>query len=231
MVQAFNNITSISWMCNWYSSPPGQLGQHIQFVPQLYHNISTAEDSETWTNNAKAQSAQGATHFLSFGEPETSGSSYMSPSEGASAWMQDMQPWAEAGITVGAPGVLFNDDDFEWLSEFMSSCNQLGCKIGFIALHWMWTATPGNVDSLKNAVLNATRIADGLPVWLDNIGASGDVDAQKEFMGQVVPWLEQNDAVERYAWVPADISTGTGFINADGSISEIGQYYADLPSS
>jgi len=54
------------------------------------------------------------------------------------------------------------------------------------------------------------------------------VDEQQAFLSEVVPWLEQNLAIERYAYVPLDMTSGNGFLNTDGSVSSLGKFYADL---
>jgi len=43
-----------------------------------------------------------------------------------------------------------------------------------------------------------------------------------------MPWLEQNEAVEKYAYISPDRTTRTGFLSANGSISSLGTFYANL---
>ena len=147
----------------------------------------------------------------------------------ANAFMQFLQPYAN-DVTIGAPGVLQNTNDFTWLSEFLDACDLLGCKIGFIAIHWFYTASPlqQQADSFEAVVNNATALAKGKPVWVDNFQATGTNEEQQAFLADVVPWLEANDAIERYAYVTTDRTTGTGFLNADGTISSLGTFYANM---
>ncbi|MCJ1273490.1 hypothetical protein MMC21_001282 [Puttea exsequens] len=227
LTSAFNDAEKISWCGNWYSSGPPKLNSRIEFVPQNYGKDSDTDG--TWTKNAEKAEAQGAKYFLSFGEPGTPNAKlYMDAQDAANLWIKEMQPYATKGVSVGAPGNLQNVVDFDYLTDFLAACDKLGCDIGFIAVHWFWSAAPGHVSGFKDVINNATRIANGKPVWLDNFQATGTNAAQQEFLGEVVPWLEQNEGVARYAYVSTDRTTGTGFLNADGSISSLGTYYANL---
>lgn len=153
----------------------------------------------------------------------------MNPQDAVTLFMSDLQPYAEQGIKVGAPAVLQPDPDLKWLKQFLGLCETAGCKISFIAIHWVWSAAPSErVQDFKDTVNNATAMANGKPVWVDNFQASGTNEEQQQWLSQVLPWLESNDAVERYAYVSPDRSTGTGFLNADGSMSSLGEFYANF---
>lgn len=233
LVSAFDNSTKITWLCNWYSAPPGNLGSHIDFVPQDYGKESNTAPKYEWTTNAKKAIANGAKHFLGFGEPEAPDTptmhTNMNPQDAVTLFMSDPQPYAKQGIKVGAPAVLQPDPDLNWLKQFLGLCETAGCQISFIAIHWVWSATPsGRVQDFKDTVNNATAMANGKPVWIDNFQASGTNEEQQQWLSQVLPWLESNDAVERYAYLSPDRSTGTGFLNADGSMSSLGEFYGNF---
>lgn len=225
LVEAFNDKPSIKWVGNWYSAPPGNLSSNIDFVPQDYHFDDA--DFVTWNQNAKQAISEGQKYLLGFGEPETDpgAQSPQGVQAAAEGWMKFMQPYS-GQASLGSPAVLQNTNDFNWLSEFLDACDSLGCDIGFIAIHWMWEAS--QVESFKTAITNATTIANGKPVWVDNFSASGTNEEQQAFLNEVVPWMEANDGIERYAYVSPDRTTGTGFLNADGSISSLGTFYANL---
>ena len=227
LVSAFNNAGKISWLANWYSAPPPNLSPKIEFVPQMYDKFS--DKNNEWTNNAKKAISAGDKYFLSFGEPETQNDQgfQMDPQTAASTWMQYFQPYT-GSVTCGAPGVLQNTQDLTWLSQFMDACDKLGCKIGFVAIHWFYKAEAGNEQGFKDVVNKVAAIANGKPVWVDNFRADGTNAAQQAFLADIVPWLEANTAVQRYAYASPDRSTGTGFLNADGSLSSLGTFYANL---
>ena len=233
LVSAFDNSSKITWLCNWYSAPPPNLGSHIEFVPQDYGKESNTAPKYEWTTNAKQAIAKGAKYFLGFGEPEAPDTATMhtnmDPQDAVTLYMKDLQPYAEQGIKVGAPAVLQPDPDLAWLKQFLSLCDSAGCKYDFIAIHWVWSATPAErVQDFKDTINNATALANGKKVWVDNFQASGTNEEQQQWLSQVLPWLEDNDSVERYAYVSPSRSTGTGFLNADGSMSSLGEFYANF---
>lgn len=151
----------------------------------------------------------------------------MTPQEAVDLYMKDLQPYAEQGIKVGAPAVLQPDPDLAWLKQFIDLCTTAGCKYDFVAIHWVWHATPAQrVQDFKTTVGKAIEMANGKKVWVDNFQASGTNEEQQQWLSQILPWLEDNDSVERYAYVSPSRKTGTGFLNADGSMSSLGEYYA-----
>ena len=198
----------------------------MQFVPQNYGKQSDLDGG--WTSNAKKAVAAGEKYFLSFGEPGTPNKDlYMDPQDAVTLFMEKMQPYADQGVSIGAPGTLQNDVDFAWLTSFLDLCDKAGCKIGFLAMHWFWDTD--HVQGFKDTLARTIVLAKGKPVWVDNFHADGTVDQQKEFLKEVVPYLDTQDQVARYAYVPSDRGKGESFLNdGDGKLSELGAYYANL---
>ncbi|KAG8527360.1 uncharacterized protein KY384_007512 [Bacidia gigantensis] len=229
LAAAFAN-TKLSWLGNWYSGPPHSLPASLTFVPQNYGKQSDINGE--WTKNAQQAVAKGDKYFLSFGEPGTPNDKlHMEPAEAVQLWRDKMEPFAKQGVTIGAPGTLQNTQDFDWLNKFIDACT--GCSIGFIALHWFDKAGAAQVPGFKETVGKAKVIADkiGKPVWVDNFSADGDAAAQKEFLGEVVPWLEQQSYVQAYGYVPPEVGkagAGGNMIGGDGKLNDLGQYYATL---
>lgn len=228
LVAAFNNSPKITWLGNWYSGPPPDLDSHIEFVPQNYGKQSDIAPDFVWTFNAKKSISKGGKNFLSFGEPETPNDKlHMEPQEAVNLFMEKMQPYAN-DVRLGAPSVTQPDRDLAWLSQFLDLCDAAGCSISFVCVHWIWSASEEHVQDFKNVVTKAIEIAKGKPVWVDNFAASGTNAEQQNFLSGVLPWLESNPKVERYAYVSPSRQTGTGFLNADGSMSSLGEFYANF---
>ena len=232
-----NSQSKISWVVNWYSGPPNNLNENIEFVPQMYGINSDTAPNHEWTTNAeKAAQKAGPKHFLSFGEPNTYTTTgpqlHQDPSTGAANWIKEMQPYTN-NVTVGAPGILQNTQDFTWLQQFLDACAKQNpvCDIGFIAIHWFDKAMdpnhPGatNAKAFQGTVNQAIQTANGKPVWVDNFQGSGTPEEQTSFLSEVVPWLESNPSVARYAYVPTDDAP---FANSDGSATSLGSHYASL---
>ena len=219
---AFAN-TKVSWLGNWYSGPPPNLTPEMgmSYVPQLYSPQYINDGS--WASNAKKGVAAGDKYFMSFGEPDTSG---MSPDTAVDLWMKNMEPYAAQGVKLGAPSNLQNPQDMAWLSKFLDLCKTAGCTIGFVGVHWFWTPGPNGQQDFKNAVGNATSLANGIPVWVDNFGATGGREGQIDFLKAIIPWLEDNDAIERYGYLAINRTQG-GFLPETGDeLSDLGQFYA-----
>ena len=167
----------------------------------------------------------------------------MSPDQAVDLFMKLMQPYAEQGVKICSPAVLQPRPDMDWLASFLPKCEARGCTISMICVHWFDTtsaATPG-FPEFKRTVENATALANGKKVWVDNFQANGSPEDVKAFLDEALPYLEGNDNVERYAYVPplrTDPSkSGSGFrtdqfidpdLASNGTLTELGKYYADF---
>ena len=231
---AFDAYPKVSWLGNFYSGPPTKKISKLYFVPQNYGKSS--DNNGDWTKNAKEAVSKNEKYMLSFGEPGTRGPDQMSPSEAAQLWMEKMEPYTKQGVTIGAPGTLQNPPDFDWLNQFLAACTQ--CTIGFIAMHWINQVGDIGSAQFKNSVAHfkdtlnqATAMAKGKPVWLDNFQAQDSSEIQKAFLQEVVPWLEAQENIQAYAYVPMDVQApgiSTGFLDGSGSLNDLGKFYASL---
>jgi len=224
----------IKWLGNFFSAPPPNLKSSIEFVPQMY-GLKSVDD---WAKWGAQEYGKGDKFMFSFGEPETNNTDlHQDAPTAVSNWMKWMAPYAK-NVTIGAPGVLQGTDDLKYLEAFLEGCktNKPPCKLGFVALHWVYKADLSNVQGFKNAVndaiVNATRPYD-LPLWVDNIQAGGTSDQQIAFLDEIVPWLENNPEVYRYGYLPPAVGNPDGyatFLNPDGSPSDLAKHYATMPT-
>ena len=210
-------------------------------MPQDY-GISSKESE--WHTNAKQAIAKGAKTFLSFGEPEADGRDHLEPQQAVDLYMKLMQPYAK-DVNLCSPAVLQPREHLDWLAEFLDLCDKAGCTIDMICIHWYDTtskATPG-FPEFKRTVDNATALANGKKVWVDNFQANGSPEDVKTFLDQALPYLEGNSNVERYAYVPplrtdpCKKQTCQGYrtdqfidpdLNSQGKLTELGKYYANF---
>ena len=180
-----------------------------------------------WLDTAKAS---GASHFLSFNEPDLGSQSNIDPSTAAKNHITYMNPLAGNGVEIGSPAVTNGAGTSppmgtDWLSQFFSACAG-NCKVDFVAFHWY--ATADSIDYFKQHVqdvINTAAAAGVSKVWLTEFQASG-TDAQvQSFMAEALPFLESTAAVERYAYF--ECATGAGnLVSSSSSLSTIGQAYA-----
>lgn len=137
-----------------------------------------------------------------------------------------LQPLARLGLKIGSPAVTSSTDPgkgIDWLKNFMIRCSD--CQIDFIVVHWYAWNRPEDFKKYMQAVHEAFS----MPVWITEFGVyEGDAD---EFLRDVLPWMDQQTWIERYAYYMVAPTTGTPqfLVNAAGSaLSSTGIIYATL---
>ncbi len=161
-----------------------------------------------WT---AAVNTAGTKNILGFNEPDLtySGSSNILPAVAASGYKTYMEPFA-GSVRIGLPNVLWNNDGSSsggnydsatWTNYFLGNCT--GCHFDFAAIHWYQDCVPGGSasgsDWFKSNVTNAHNVL-GLPVWITEFQCYGSEDQQIAFLQTVLPWLDSQSYVERYAY-------------------------------
>jgi len=227
----------VSWAYNWYSAPvdstshPSDTPSLSQtFVPMLWSD--TSDLTSVWAANAQAALDAGADHLLAFNEPDQcsdgfGGSCMGSPAHAAASYKTWMQPFA-GRAKLGALAVTNGGSPMglTYLEYFIGNCT--GCTIDFIPIHWydQWW----NVDYLYWYVQQAYQVGGGRPIWITEFAPWGAEEWQQWwFLNQTLPWLDQYDGVERYAY----FGTFDGMlINDNGTgLSRLGELYNERRSS
>ncbi|RKF65846.1 Alkali-sensitive linkage protein 1 [Erysiphe neolycopersici] len=214
-LSAFTSSAKVSWAYNWGSTTPNIPG-NIEYVPMLW---GTGAHADKWTENANRAIASGSTHILAFNEPDLGSQSSLTVAEAVAGYQQLMQPYA-GKAKLGSPAVTNGASPMglAYLKNFIAACS--GCTIDFVAIHWY---NGGNADDFKNYVAKAHAVSGGRPVWITEFEGSGDAAQQQAFLNDVLPWLDSQDYVERYAYFMASdgnlISSGT-------TLSSVGQAFA-----
>lgn len=214
-LSAFTSSSKVSWAYNWGSTTPN-IPSNIEYVPMIW---GTGAHADKWFDNANSAIASGSTHMLAFNEPDLGAQSALPVSEAVAGYQQLMQPFA-GKAKLGSPAVTNGASPMglAYLKNFIAACS--GCTIDFVAIHWY---NGGNADDFKNYVAKAHAVGGGRPVWITEFEASGDAGQQQAFLNEVLPWLDNQDYVERYAYFMASdgnlISSGT-------TLSPVGQAFA-----
>ncbi|KAF2755979.1 hypothetical protein EJ05DRAFT_502453 [Pseudovirgaria hyperparasitica] len=195
-----------SWAYNWYSAPANQgsaaaYNTALTFIPMLW----SAADALTsvWNANANAAIANGAKALLSFNEPDgcSDGGSCMNATYAAQSYKTWMQPFA-GKAKIGAPGITNGGAPMglTYLQNFMQACS--GCTIDFITIHWYSDAS--QISAFKSYVQQAYTAGGNKPIWITEFGCTSGTDAQVQaFMKDVLPWLDAQSYVEKYAFFGA----------------------------
>lgn len=214
LVSAFGN--AVSWCYNWGETAGGSPG--VEYVPMMWG-----------TNNVDGFSANGASHVLSFNEPDLSSQSNIDPQTAATLHKKVMTSIRAGGVKVGSPAVTNGAGTspamgVDWLDQFFAACGT-DCPVDFVAYHWYAGADQINYFQQHTEDVIAIANKYGVSkVWLTEFQpTSGSDSDQANFMQQAVEYLDGNGSVERYAAFMA--SSGT--LLSGTSLNTIGSAYAD----
>jgi hypothetical protein len=140
---------------------------YLNFVPMLWGNQPS--NTANFVNNANNALSCGATHILSFNEPDScgSGGSCMSPQDTVNAYRQYIMPFA-GRAQLGAPAVTNGAGGLPWLRQFLSLCT--GCQIDFVPIHWYDSAT--NEAYFYSYFTSAQQVTGGRHLWLTEVGVA-----------------------------------------------------------
>ena len=226
--------SKVSWGYNWGSQPyyPGsatasnKFNPALTYVPMLWSNATVL--TSIWNNNVNsARSNFKSNALLGFNEPDLcqDGSACMSVDVAVGAWKTWMEPFA-GQISLVSPAVSnsgASGQGLSWLSSFVSSCS--GCHLDAIALHWYGNyASPSDFTTYVSGAYQQF----GKPIWITEFGTtSGTPDQVQSFLKVVLPWLDSQAYVKRYAYfMDSSKADQTWLINGNGTgISDVGRAY------
>ncbi|KAK2742300.1 hypothetical protein FQN55_007969 [Onygenales sp. PD_40] len=208
--------SSFSWAYNWAGSVGGDLFG-TEFVPMLWGR----NGFNAWKTAADASLAAGTHHLLAFNEPDLPAQANMSPVEAAAAYQRYMNPYA-GRARLGSPAVTNGASPYglTWMGQFFAACSG-NCHVDFLVVHWYDGAE--HASYFKKHIEAAVAFArqHGISkIWITEFQGTGSDAAQVAFLKDVLPWLDANDGVERYAYFMAD-----RLVNGL-SLSPVGQAYS-----
>eukprot|EP00931_Biecheleriopsis_adriatica_P082071 TRINITY_DN5545_c0_g1_i1.p1 TRINITY_DN5545_c0_g1~~TRINITY_DN5545_c0_g1_i1.p1 ORF type:complete len:310 (-),score=38.64 TRINITY_DN5545_c0_g1_i1:278-1207(-) len=175
---------AVSWGYNWGTSA-GWSG--LEFFPMIHHASSLNSADHDLHGHFSA--------LLGFNEPDISSQAHMSPREAARRWPKVEKLASAHGVqSLVSPAVCGDiGKGTSWLQEFFDACH--GCRVDAVAIHSYWPSLSG-VQGLVRA-----HRRWGKPLWITEIACEGcSHGRQIEFMKEVVPWLEQEGVIAKYAW-------------------------------
>lgn len=189
--------------------------------------VPSGSDSD-WTAAAKTAGTKNA---LSFNEPDLTygGSANTLPAVAAAGYKTYMDPLANS-VKIGMPNVLWNNlgsssggnyNSAKWTQYFLGNCT--GCHFDFASIHYYQTCGGDNVDWFKANVTNAYNTLN-LPIWVTEFQCYGTDAEQVTFLQAVLPWMDAQSYVARYAYFGAFPDL---MLNAAGTaLSTIGLAFA-----
>ena len=144
----------------------------------------------------------------------------MNVSYAVSAYKQWVQPLA-GKVLLGSPAVTNGVGDgigISYLQYFMGNCT--GCTVDFIPLHWYGDVT--NPDSFKTYV-KSFRTKFARPLWITEFGTNGGTEDQiVTFLENVLPWLDKQTYVQRYAYFMDRAAGSPYLLETNNTMTDIG---------
>ena len=219
LTDAFSSA-GISWAYNWGASAGGTILSGAEYVPMLWGPGMTSG----WSSAAQAAISSGSSHVLSFNEPDLSTQSNISPQVAAQLHIANMGGFGS--VQVGSPAITNGNSQsppmgIPWLQQFFTACGGQ-CKVDFVAFHYYADTDLPTFQSHVTDVIS-TAAANGISqVWLTEFGATGSDSDVAAFITSATAWLDQQPAVQRYAY----FMCGDGTLLSGSSLSTLGQAYA-----
>ncbi len=224
-----------AWYYTWGGGKPNPAPGSVEFVPMEWGYYGNANNgSINWLNSTKSQ--PGVKNFLAFNEPDHTDQSNLS----VAAALEGFSYMSNLGIPIGSPACA--DDSSAWMRSFMSQAHGLnpttglGYRIDFVCVH-SYSRNPYDFIGYIQYIHNLY----GKPLWVTEFApadwsGTNPVSVQEcmNWMRIVVPWLNSQDYVQRYAWFTGVTPGGTGtlssagLINPNGSLSAMGQLYSRM---
>lgn len=232
--------SQFAWYYNWdqqapAANDPGNIDDYIEYVPMAW---GAHFDQQALTNFLLAHSR--VKFILAFNEPNFKGQSNLTPRQAAAAWpaleaiadrfkLQIVGPAINFSFVGGAVvenGVEYTDP-VKWYEDFFAACQ--GCRVDHIAIHGYFSE-PGYLPWMVGLFDKFNK-----PIWVTefNQSPSASLEAAAQYMRAVVPLLENDPRVFRYAWFLARGGHAQTNLFADqaGVLTPLGHVYATLPSA
>ncbi len=231
-----------SWFYNWNNNQTSKA--NYEYAPMTW-GASAALPASINQIIAKEK----VTHLLGFNESDNcndqSGQySNLCQPEVAVAYYENLMG---TGMRLGTPAPRENGPT-TWLKDFNRIAKERDVRFDFVAVHWYdWGSNPANspyedaqkvFNRFKAYLANVYSIY-GLPIWITEFNANPNRDnsVNAAFLQLALPYLEQLDYVERYAYFEPMTSLSTTGVahshlfNSDGSITNIGTIYKNQIST
>ncbi|KAL2810818.1 hypothetical protein BJX63DRAFT_400980 [Aspergillus granulosus] len=223
LVQTLSTNGIVSWAYDWNMYTMGNLPSEVEFVPMLWGAKMFSE----WFAAIQTLLDSGCSYILGFNEPDMSSQAAMSSSEAAGYYRQYITPYSDKAKLV-SPAVtngVGDDMGLTWARNFLDACTD--CGISALAVHWYGDSA----DDFKAFVNKATALAAEYSLeetWVtefalnSDLSGTGGTQTSADFLGEVLPWLDEQTAVSRYAY----FMCADGYLLSGSGLSVSGEKYA-----
>ncbi|OJJ45398.1 hypothetical protein ASPZODRAFT_586808 [Penicilliopsis zonata CBS 506.65] len=196
LVSTLTSTGTVSWAYDWNDANDGTLPSGIEYVPMLWGS----KMFDGWSSAVETALSSGSSYILGFNEPDMTSQADMSASDAATYYKQYITPYADRASLV-TPAVTSSTDSgmgLEWMASFLEACTD--CNATAMAVHWYGEAASDFKSFVEQAIETASNYSIS-SVWITEFGLSSGTDSEAaSFIEEVVPWLDSQSAVGRYAY-------------------------------
>ena len=231
-IQYMNN----DWFYKWSNN--GDSGLEREYTPMAWGKGAADDDNDIEIIKNKYKS----THLLAFNEPDDcNGQSgqygNMCVVDTSLTYYKNL---LKSGLRMVSPACR-QDAVFGWLNEFNSKADDENIRIDVIAVHWYdWGSNPqnspnANPQDVFNRFVNyleSVYQTYGLPIWITEFNANRHRNewVHRQFLQLALPFLEETDYIERYAFFPPTTQVAN-FFDDNNNFTQIGEFYNNFNSS
>ena len=223
----------IGWLFNWEMWKPDGTPAAVAYVPQVRVGNQASQIDQFLSSIPQEK----LTHFMTFNEPEIASQANLSVADAVGLWKQYVLPAkAKFGFQLGSPGLSSDPRGKAWLREFVAALDDGADAIDFVVVHWYGTQFEQLASFLGDMHSTFQK-----PLWLTEFAyatmrtdAPAEVGLVEAFMRQAIPFLDQCDFVEKYAYFGAMKSVGdwvgeANCLHKEGAgLTSVGKIYSDL---
>ncbi len=229
---------AISWSYNW-GNTQDQMYDHvmdknnIDFFPMAWNGINEELLREYISRHPDCE------YILGYNEPNLIDQANMTPAQAAENWHEVKEIADELGLKIISPAVNYGTlegyhDPIKWLDEFFTLVPL--DEFSGIAIH----SYMSNPNTVREYIKKFDKYKK--PIWLtefcawDGVGAGFTATSQREFMCDMINYLEAEPLVERYAWfIPRGNGSEYSFPymfllknSPTSELTELGQVFTQL---
>lgn len=221
-VPPLSDSGKIGWAYDWNMWANGDLPGNVEFVPMLWGSKMFGD----WFTAIQTALSSGSSYIMGFNEPDMPEQANMLPGDAASSYSQYITPLSGKAklVTPAVTNGVGENLGLTWMRTFLEQCSE--CGLSVLAVHWYGESA----EDFKDFVNKATDLAKEFNLedtWVTEFALSQDMNSgsssqgSADFLNTVLPWLDENEAVGRYAYFMCK----DGFLLNSGALSATGEAY------
>ncbi|PYH41463.1 glycoside hydrolase family 128 protein [Aspergillus saccharolyticus JOP 1030-1] len=222
-VSTLSTSGAVTWGYDWNMYSDGSLPSTVEYVPMLWGS----KMFDSWFTAIETALNSGSKYILGFNEPDNSGQANMASADAVTYYQQYISPYKGQAklVTPAVTNGVGADTGLSWLENFLSACGQ-SCGVSVLAVHWYGDSASDFMTFVAQAVALAEKY--GLEeTWVTEFALNSAVTAGQgtqeaaDFLTEVVPWLDAQSGVGRYAY----FMCADGYLLSGEALSVSGQAY------